>query len=66
MARRLSVGGEHWWYCLNHGCVERGAGCANADRLGPFDSREEAARALETAKARNDAWDREDERWNNG
>ncbi|MDP3971806.1 MAG: SPOR domain-containing protein [Candidatus Nanopelagicales bacterium] len=53
-----------WWYCLNHGRVEEGAACANADRLGPYESREEAAHALDRVRERNEAWQKEDERWN--
>jgi len=42
----------------------RGAedGCANKDRLGPYATRAEAERALQTAAERNEAWD-EDPRW---
>jgi len=33
------------------------------DLLGPYPTREAAARALETARERTDAWDEEDRRW---
>jgi hypothetical protein len=52
-----------WYWCLTHQRVEPEDGCANAERLGPYASREEAAAALDTAAARNEAWD-SDPRWN--
>jgi hypothetical protein len=33
------------------------------DLLGPYATRAEAERALETARARTEAWDREDAEW---
>jgi hypothetical protein len=51
-----------WYYCLIHQRVEHGAGCANTNRLGPYASRKEAERALQTAQERNEAWDN-DPRW---
>lgn len=51
-----------WFYCLKHGIVEEGPQCRAADRFGPYGSREEAARAMELADARNREWDT-DERW---
>jgi hypothetical protein len=52
-----------WWYCLLHNTVERGVGCANSERLGPFDSEEEARVALTTAAERTEQWD-SDPLWN--
>ncbi|HEX5086409.1 MAG TPA: hypothetical protein VFV89_01290 [Nocardioides sp.] len=52
-----------YWYCLNHHAVEGQDGCDYKDRLGPYDTEEEAARALEKVKERNEAWDN-DPRWN--
>ena len=37
--------------------VEPKLGCRNTTRLGPFATREEAARALDTVDERNEAWD---------
>jgi hypothetical protein len=54
---------SEYWYCLKHGTVEGVEGCKNADRLGPYPSQAEAARALEKVKERNEAWD-EDPNWN--
>lgn len=48
-----------FWYCLKHHRVEGRDGCKNADRLGPYPSEAEAARALEKVQERNEAWDRE-------
>ncbi|HLZ36538.1 MAG TPA: hypothetical protein VKP64_02010 [Mycobacteriales bacterium] len=52
-----------WYWCLRHRAVEPVEGCANAHRLGPYGTREEAARALETAAERTAAWDADDARW---
>ena len=45
-----------YWYCLKHHTVEGVDGCRNADRLGPYPTREEAARALEKVEERNEEW----------
>lgn len=54
-----------FWWCLTHGRVEGGssddAGCANMDRLGPYDSREQAEGALARARERTAARDAQDE-----
>lgn len=52
-----------YWFCLNHRAVESSDGCDYKDRLGPYESEAEAARALEKVKERNDAWDN-DPKWN--
>ncbi len=36
------------------------------DLLGPYATRAEAEHALESARARTEAWDREDEEWERG
>jgi hypothetical protein len=48
---------HHWWYCLRHQTVEPDEGCPAKDRLGPYATREDAARALETVHRRNEEWD---------
>ena len=53
---------EQYWFCLTHHTVEGTAGCKAADRLGPYDSPDEAERALSKVQERNEAWD-EDPRW---
>jgi hypothetical protein len=52
-----------YWWCLTHKRVEGRDGCANTDRLGPFDDYEDAANAIERARQRTEAWDN-DPRWN--
>ncbi len=59
-----------FWWCLKHGTVEGSAtddsGCANMERLGPYSSAEQAAAALDRARARtaeNDARDEAEDSW---
>jgi hypothetical protein len=54
---------DKWYWCLEHKTVEGPDGCSPADRLGPYDTREEASRALEKVAQRNEAWDN-DPNWN--
>lgn len=54
---------EQWYFCLDHKQVESDGGCRNAERLGPYDTREAASRALQTAAERTQSWD-EDPGWN--
>jgi hypothetical protein len=48
---------QRWYYCLRHRTVEPDDGCPAKDRLGPYPTREEAARALEKVRERNKEWD---------
>lgn len=49
--------GEHkFWYNSASGEVERGLLSPAVDRIGPFDTAEEAANALETVRKRSEAW----------
>ena len=52
---------QHWWYCLKHRTVEPDAGCPAKNRLGPFPTREQAARALDIVRRRNKEWDAADD-----
>lgn len=52
-----------WWYNLRTQKVEPDEGGPNAERLGPFDTEEEAAQALETAAKRNEEWDAGENEW---
>ena len=52
-----------YWWCLDHNAVETDEGCANTVRLGPFDDAEQAAKALELARKRTEAWEG-DAAWN--
>ena len=58
----MSDDSGQWWYCLVHKTVEKGAGCGNTDRLGPYASEDEAAHAIEKAAERTEQWDN-DPRW---
>ena len=57
---------QRWWWCLKHQRVEPQLGCADTNRLGPFATVEEAQRALQTVRARNEKYDAEDEAWDSG
>ncbi|MYS86180.1 hypothetical protein [Embleya scabrispora] len=61
--RRTAGQAGEWYYCLKHGTVEEGPECRAADRLGPYETRDAAAHAMDTAREREEAW-REDPRWN--
>ncbi|MBB3114987.1 hypothetical protein [Corynebacterium bovis] len=55
---------EKWYYDTKTGEVSQGVGGGWDSRMGPYDTREEAAHALEIARertARADAEDREDD-----
>ena len=56
---------KKWWFCTKHNTVEPREGCKAIHRLGPYDTKEEAARALEKAQERNEAWDEGDD-WGQG
>lgn len=58
----MSSEGE-FWFCLKHNAVEGTDGCPNKDRLGPYASEAEAARGLEHAAERTEAWDNDPD-WN--
>jgi hypothetical protein len=55
-----------YWYNVRTGQVqsddERGPG---EDVMGPYDTREEAAHALRTAREKTEKWDAEDREWRN-
>jgi hypothetical protein len=50
-----------WYFCLKHMRVEHGAGCPDRDRMGPYDSENEAANALQHAAERNEQWREQDD-----
>ena len=62
-SRELS--GEYW-FCMAHHRVEKYEDTDSANRIGPFATEEQAARALQTIQERNERYDAEDEAWNNG
>ena len=52
-----------WFYCLKHHTVEDRDGCAERHRLGPYETREEAERALQSVAEREERLTDEDRRW---
>ncbi len=52
-----------WWYNLRTQQVEPDDGGPNAERLGPFDTKEEATHALELAAKRNEEWESGEDKW---
>ena len=62
----MSDGDEKYWYNLESGKVEFGMISPSVDRVGPFDTEAEAARAPEKLEERSRAWAEEeaaDDRW---
>lgn len=49
-----------WWYNDRTGEVEEGPQSLGIERIGPFDTREEALRAPEIVAERSKAWAAED------
>ena len=57
---------EKWYYSLSTGEVVQGKKINAADRMGPYDSENEAKHALEIAHQRAkeaDSWDEKDDNW---
>lgn len=46
--------------------VEKGRQSSWEHLMGPYDSREEAERALDIAQQRNDEWEDDDDAWESG
>lgn len=53
--------GEEWFYDTESGQAVQGRSSGWESRMGPYGSRAEAESALQRAKARNEAWEAEDE-----
>ena len=51
---------QRGWYCIRHHTVEPEDSCPAKDRLGPYPTKEDAERALETVRRRNEEWDAQD------
>lgn len=51
---------SQWWFNDKTGQVEQGPQSAQRDRIGPFDTREDAQHALDRIAANNEKWDAED------
>jgi hypothetical protein len=57
----MSQDTEHqFWYNMRTGLVEEGAQSLSLDRVGPFRTREEASRALDTLRENSKRWADED------
>ena len=55
---------EQWWWDLTHGrAVTSAERPRDVEVLGPYPTRQAAEDWQSTSKARNEAWDAEDERW---
>lgn len=70
LLRRKSVTSEDdrkdtYWWCLDHKRVESFADSDSDNRLGPYDSEQEAAGALDRIAARERKFEQEDADWNN-
>lgn len=59
---RSAVSAEQWYYDIAEGRAVQGKVTNWDNRMGPYDTRGEAEAALAKAKARNEAWDAEDEK----
>lgn len=56
-----------YWYNVSSGQVESDDNKSQGeDLMGPYDSQEEAANALQTARERTEKWDAEDKAWEEG
>lgn len=55
-----------FWWCTDHDAVEPQEGCRGEVRLGPYETQEAAARALQSVRERNERLDAEDEAWDRG
>lgn len=52
----MSSGERKYWYNTTSGEVEYGYMSPAVDRVGPFDTADEAANAMQTLRDRADAW----------
>ncbi|WP_194419665.1 SPOR domain-containing protein [Microbacterium abyssi] len=52
----MSSGERKYWYNTTSGAVEYGYMSPAVDRVGPFDTADAAANALQTLRERSDAW----------
>ena len=52
---------EEWWFNLRTQQVEQGQGDPNSERLGPYQTREEAQGVLDRMHARTEAFDKDDD-----
>jgi hypothetical protein len=60
----MTTGTTEWYWCLRHNRVEDADhACRAEDRLGPYDTKEEAEHWRERVEARNAKWEAEDRAW---
>ncbi|MFP5370528.1 MAG: hypothetical protein ACLGI3_07240 [Actinomycetes bacterium] len=52
-----------WFFCLKHQAVEPKDGCAERHRLGPYETRAQAERAIESLAEREERLTAEDREW---
>jgi hypothetical protein len=64
MTSRELEGG--FWFCMKHRRVEQYAETDSANRIGPFETADEAARALEIIREREKSYEAEDSAWEYG
>lgn len=57
---------QAYYYNLKTGTVEFGLVSDWNERIGPYATHDEAAKALERVKDRNEAWEEQDREWNGG
>ncbi|MGJ7440569.1 SPOR domain-containing protein [Aquipuribacter sp. MA13-6] len=57
---------QQFWFNTETKQVEQGRQSHYTNRMGPYPTREAASKALETAAARTEKWDEEDEGWEKG
>lgn len=59
----MSTDEAQFWFNTRTKQVEEGRQSHFTDLIGPYPTRAAAEQALQTAASRNEAWDDEDERW---
>ncbi len=42
-----------WWWCLDHKRVEQNGGCGSTTRVGPYDTEQQAASAMDRVRERS-------------
>ena len=62
----MAEGGTEFWFDTRNGQVDEGHRAPAAHLMGPYPTRQAAERALESARARTEAWDEEDRRREEG
>ncbi|HLS04062.1 MAG TPA: hypothetical protein VK030_04810 [Actinomycetales bacterium] len=58
----MAAAKDKWWFNLSTGHVEQGRRSALSNRVGPYDTKQEAQAALELAAERTAYWDEQEEK----